>query len=142
MCQYMYLVMLEVDKQERKWQGNLLTNEKQIFSYRCAIEIYFDNIISIKAFVNVEFCYLTYHFFILKTCSPSVDAKTNSAEAEPREPEPTAPPPPKELTWADENTDVHHLTVETFDKFLSSHNSVLVMFYAPCKCVYACARCQ
>lgn len=40
---------------------------------------------------------------------------------------------PKEPTWADENQDVKHLNDGTFDDFVASNPSVLVMFYAPCK---------
>ena len=47
-----------------------------------------------------------------------------------------SPQPPKapepEVTWADEPSDVVHLTDDTFDEFLATNPSVLVMFYAPC----------
>ena len=46
---------------------------------------------------------------------------------------PTLPPPEPE--WSDEPSAVAHLTGKSFDEFLEDHNSVLVMFYAPCKCV-------
>lgn len=36
-----------------------------------------------------------------------------------------------ESSWADEESEVVHLSEETFDSFLSEHSSVLVMFYAP-----------
>lgn len=37
----------------------------------------------------------------------------------------------KESSWADEESDVVHLTTDTFDEFLQTHSSVLIMFYAP-----------
>lgn len=40
---------------------------------------------------------------------------------------------PAEKSWADEESAVVHLTDDTFDTFLASTPSVLVMFYAPCK---------
>lgn len=47
-----------------------------------------------------------------------------------------SPQPPKEAEkepeWADEETGVVHLKDATFDEFMSTHSSVLVMFYAPC----------
>jgi len=46
---------------------------------------------------------------------------------------PSAQPPekPKEVSWQDEPSEVHHLTDDTFDKFMQENPSVLVMFYAP-----------
>jgi len=46
------------------------------------------------------------------------------------------PSPPKEegaaeAEWADEPSEVAHLTDTTFDPFIAAHNSTLVMFYAP-----------
>jgi len=47
------------------------------------------------------------------------------------------PSPPKEegesteASWADEPSEVQHLSELSFDPFLASHNSTLVMFYAP-----------
>jgi len=46
------------------------------------------------------------------------------------------PSPPKEegateAEWADEPSEVAHLTDTTFDPFIAAHNSSLVMFYAP-----------
>lgn len=43
------------------------------------------------------------------------------------------PPPPPEPQWADVPSHVHHLTDDNFDEFMEEHDSVLVMFYAPCK---------
>jgi hypothetical protein len=43
------------------------------------------------------------------------------------------PPPPPEPQWSDEPSNVHHLTDDNFDEFVKDHDSVLVMFYAPCK---------
>ncbi|KAL1132792.1 hypothetical protein AAG570_010744, partial [Ranatra chinensis] len=45
---------------------------------------------------------------------------------------PSAPPPrPKEEDWSLSETDVIHLTADTFDSFIEGENSTLVMFYAP-----------
>jgi hypothetical protein len=48
-----------------------------------------------------------------------------------------SPKPPeekkKEAEWADEESDVVHLTDSNFDEYLQTHPSVLIMFYAPCK---------
>jgi len=46
-------------------------------------------------------------------------------------PAPPAPPPPPEPAWSETPSDVNHLTAESFDDFLATHNSTLVMFYAP-----------
>lgn len=43
------------------------------------------------------------------------------------------PDKPKEEEWSETESDVVHLTVETFDQVLKAHSSVLIMFYAPCK---------
>lgn len=48
----------------------------------------------------------------------------------PKEP---PPPPPPEKPWTEEQTEVVHLTTETFKPFLKKKKYVLVMFYAPCK---------
>jgi len=62
--------------------------------------------------------------FSLKNCtmfqSPSESSKETPGLVE-------------EISWADEQTDVHHLTEDNFETFLNEHDSVLVMFYAPCK---------
>ncbi|XP_054751410.2 protein disulfide-isomerase A5-like [Lytechinus pictus] len=39
--------------------------------------------------------------------------------------------PEKEAEWSDEENDVVHLEDNTFDEYISSHDSVMVMFYAP-----------
>ncbi|KAL3836941.1 hypothetical protein ACJMK2_022344, partial [Sinanodonta woodiana] len=39
--------------------------------------------------------------------------------------------PKKEKEWADDETDVVHLHDDDFDDFINTHNSVMVMFYAP-----------
>ncbi|GAB1600815.1 protein disulfide-isomerase A5-like [Argonauta hians] len=41
------------------------------------------------------------------------------------------PPPPPEPKWTDTESDVHHLTAETFKTFLKKKKHSLVMFYAP-----------
>ena len=38
---------------------------------------------------------------------------------------------PKEAEWSDTQSEVAHLTSETFDEYLKTQSSVLVMFYAP-----------
>ena len=38
---------------------------------------------------------------------------------------------PSEADWADEPSEVAHLTDASFDPFIATHNSTLVMFYAP-----------
>ena len=50
--------------------------------------------------------------------------------ADPKE-GPASPPP--EPQWSDEPSFVHHLTKATFNMFMKSQESVLVMFYAPCE---------
>lgn len=46
----------------------------------------------------------------------------------PKEP---PPPPPPEKPWSEEQSEVVHLTTETFKPFLKKKKFVLVMFYAP-----------
>ena len=38
-----------------------------------------------------------------------------------------------DIPWSDEDTNVAHLTGDDFEEYVQQHNSVLVMFYAPCK---------
>ena len=47
--------------------------------------------------------------------------------------DPTAAPvtKPKETSWAEEPSDVIHLTDSSFDEFLLNEPSALIMFYAP-----------
>ena len=40
----------------------------------------------------------------------------------------------QEQQWKDTPSGVVHLGEDDFDDFLKSHPSLLVMFYAPCKC--------
>jgi len=47
------------------------------------------------------------------------------------DPKPEAEEKPKETAWSDEESEVVHLTDDTFDEFMSGNPSVLVMFYAP-----------
>lgn len=52
------------------------------------------------------------------------------------EPEPSKPPSPSpEEHWSDVtgNQNIVFPSADNFDSFLKGHNSVLVMFYAPCK---------
>ena len=51
------------------------------------------------------------------------------------------PPPSPETHWTDVEgaENIHHLTETNFESFIREHESVLVMFYAPCKlydCIY------
>ncbi|XP_077869020.1 protein disulfide-isomerase A5-like [Saccoglossus kowalevskii] len=48
-----------------------------------------------------------------------------------RDPQEPPPPPPPEPAWSEQETDVHHLTEETFKPFLKKKKHTLVMFYAP-----------
>ena len=43
------------------------------------------------------------------------------------------PPPPREKDWSEQPGYVEHLTDDTFNTFVTSMDSVLVMFYAPCE---------
>lgn len=46
------------------------------------------------------------------------------------------PPPPPESEWKDIPSYVTHLTDDTFEDFMKTHDSVLLTFYAPCKLCY------
>lgn len=46
------------------------------------------------------------------------------------------PPPPAEKPWAEEDTAVRHLDAATFRSALRKVKHAIVMFYAPCKCIY------
>lgn len=48
-----------------------------------------------------------------------------------KDPKPEVEAKAPEKEWKDEPSQVVHLTDSTFDEFMESHNSVLVMFYAP-----------
>ena len=48
-----------------------------------------------------------------------------------KDPKEPPPPPPPETPWADEETEVVHLTVEDFKPYLKKKKHVLVIFYAP-----------
>lgn len=50
-----------------------------------------------------------------------------------RNPKEPPTPPPAEVPWPDELSEVVHLNDETFKSFLKKKKHVLVMFYAPCK---------
>lgn len=69
--------------------------------------------------------------YILLFLGSSEDAEPAAAKAE-------KPEEPVEAAWSDEDTDVFHLTENTFDEFIKTHSSALVMFYAPCKCEVCC----
>ena len=49
---------------------------------------------------------------------------------DPQPPEATAPPE-EEKPWSEVESEVVHLTEDSFDEFIESNPSVLVMFYAP-----------
>ena len=49
----------------------------------------------------------------------------------PQSAEDIAPPEDSEPAWSKVESDVVHLTTDTFDQFISENPSVLVMFYAP-----------
>lgn len=59
--------------------------------------------------------------------------ETESIIAFMKNPSEPPPPPPPEAAWADETSNVIHLTEETFKPILKKKKHVLVMFYAPCK---------
>jgi hypothetical protein len=44
-----------------------------------------------------------------------------------------APKDEEEEQWKDSPSEVVHLTDDSFDDYIASNPSVLVMFYAPCK---------
>ncbi|XP_072385588.1 protein disulfide-isomerase A5-like [Diabrotica undecimpunctata] len=48
-----------------------------------------------------------------------------------KDPKEPPPPPPPEKPWVDEESEVVHLTEETFKPFLKKKKHSLVMFYAP-----------
>ncbi|KAK6644436.1 hypothetical protein RUM43_000703 [Polyplax serrata] len=48
-----------------------------------------------------------------------------------KDPKMPLPPPPPEKPWAEEDSEVNHLTVETFKPFLRKRKHAIVMFYAP-----------
>ena len=50
------------------------------------------------------------------------------------------PPPSPETHWTDVEgaENIHHLTETNFESFMREHESVLVMFYAPCKLAFNC----
>ena len=61
------------------------------------------------------------YFFFCSSVSETAEAK------------PVKPDKPAELPWSEEDTNVFHLTENTFDEFIQTHSSALVMFYAPCE---------
>ena len=48
-----------------------------------------------------------------------------------KDPKEPPPPPPPETPWADQESEVVHLTVEDFKPYLKKKKHVLVIFYAP-----------
>ena len=62
----------------------------------------------------------------------------SSEDAKPAAAKPEKPEKPVEAAWSDEDIDVFHLTENTFEEFIQTHSSALVMFYAPCKCKVCC----
>ena len=51
-------------------------------------------------------------------------------DCSPKEP---PPPPPPEASWEDVQSEVSHLSDDTYKSFLKKKKHTLVMFYAPCK---------
>lgn len=84
---------------------------------------------AVKGYPTIKyFIYGEFKFDInLREASKIVEFMKN-----PKEP---PPPPPPEKPWAEEETSVVHLNDEIFKSFLKKKRHVLVMFYAPCKCV-------
>ncbi|KAB0802017.1 hypothetical protein PPYR_04203 [Photinus pyralis] len=80
---------------------------------------------SIKGYPTVKyFSYGEFKFDVnLRESAKIVEFMTN-----PQEP---LPPPPAEVSWSEEKSDVVHLTEATFKPFLKKKKHVLVMFYAP-----------
>ncbi|KAK5650473.1 hypothetical protein RI129_001502 [Pyrocoelia pectoralis] len=80
---------------------------------------------SIKGYPTVKyFSYGEFKFDAnLRESAKIVEFMTN-----PQEP---LPPPPAEVSWSEEKSDVVHLTETTFKPFLKKKKHVLVMFYAP-----------
>lgn len=66
-----------------------------------------------------------------RTKEDLVDFMLFSEDAEPAAAKAEKPEKPVEAAWSDEDTDVFHLTENTFDEFIKTHSSALVMFYAP-----------
>ncbi|XP_078661185.1 uncharacterized protein LOC144905411 isoform X1 [Branchiostoma floridae x Branchiostoma belcheri] len=56
---------------------------------------------------------------------------TNELVSFMKDPQAPPPPPPPEPEWSEVESEVNHLTDETFNSFIQQHSSVLVMFYAP-----------
>lgn len=80
---------------------------------------------SIQGYPTLKyFSYGEFKFDVnLRDASKIVEFMTN-----PQEP---LPPPPVEVSWSDEKSNVVHLSEDTFKSFLKKKKHVLVMFYAP-----------
>ena len=77
----------------------------------------------------------------LPTCSFSAllfTSHCSSEDSEPAAAKQAKPEKPVEVPWSEEDTDVVHLTENTFNEFIQTHSSALVMFYAPCKFASVC----
>lgn len=66
-----------------------------------------------------------------RTKEDIVDFMFYSDDSETAEAKPAKPDRPVEVPWNEEDNDVFHLTENTFDEFIQTHSSALVMFYAP-----------
>lgn len=66
-----------------------------------------------------------------RTKEDLVDFLLISEDSAPADAKTTNPEKPVEPAWSDDDTDVVHLTASTFQEFIKSHSSALVMFYAP-----------
>ena len=77
-------------------------------------------------------------------CSPEPAEPAEPAKpAEPTEsaePPESAEPETKPTAESQWNDDVIHLTESTFQEFIETHNSALIMFYAPCKSGWECLK--
>ena len=55
-----------------------------------------------------------------------------------QQPPPPAPSPEEQWQDIEGHEDLHYLGAHNIDAFLQTHDSVLVMFYAPCKYLFKC----
>lgn len=84
-----------------------------------------------NAFSNTECTMLLTSPWCCSCCSSEDSASADAKAAKPAKP--AKPEKPVEPAWSDEDTGVVHLTGSTFQEFIQTHSSALVMFYAPCK---------
>ena len=87
------------------------------------------------------FCYPTGYSKVINICHILFqEADFVNFMKDPFNPMASMPPPPPspETHWTDVEggENVHHLTETNYESFMREHDSVLVMFYAPCKLIY------